>query len=82
MSNKRIEQLSNLAKNDVPAGLSVDEWIDCYNNNLLKLIIEDCVRIMNEQERIPAGFLYSKAATMHELAIKKHFDLTNPSDSL
>ena len=75
MSNERIKELSNLAKNDIPAGLSVDEWIDCYNNNLLKLIIEDCVRIMNEQERIPVGFLYPKDSTTHELAIKKHFDL-------
>ena len=38
-----------------------------------KLIIEECIKLMHEQERIPEGFFYAKNANIHELVIKQHF---------
>jgi hypothetical protein len=38
-----------------------------------KLIIEECVKLMHEQDRIPEGFFYAKSANAHELVIKRHF---------
>jgi hypothetical protein len=40
-----------------------------------ELIVRDCIRILYEQEQIPAGFFYSKPARIHELAIKNHFEM-------
>ena len=74
----RIKEISNKAKELVPKGtLNVEEWIDSYNSIMLKLVIDECVQIMREQEHIPAGFLYAKGTDIHELAIKKHFGVDN-----
>ena len=74
----RIKEISNKAKELVPKDiLNVEEWIDSYNSIMLKLVIDECVQIMREQEQIPAGFLYAKRANIHELAIKKHFGVEN-----
>ena len=74
----KIKEISNKAKELVPKGtLNVEEWIDSYNNIMLKLIIDECVQIMREQEHIPTGFLYAKGTDIHELAIKKHFGVEN-----
>ena len=40
-----------------------------------KAIIEECIQIIHEQERIPKESLYPKPAFMMELAIREHFDL-------
>ena len=68
-----IQILADKAKTQVPPGLDVAVWIKHYNEILGRLIIDECVKVMHEQERIPAGFFYAKGATMHELAIKHHF---------
>jgi hypothetical protein len=71
---KRIQQLAEQARAEVPKGiLTPDLWIEQYNQILGRLIIAECVTVMHEQERIPAGFFYSKPAHVHELAIKQHF---------
>ena len=71
--NERIQELSEQAKAAVPAGLVVDKWIQRYNEEYARLIIEECIQLMHEQETIPAGNLYSKPTHIHELAIKQHF---------
>lgn len=68
-----IQQLADQARTEVPAGLAPDVWIEHYNVILGRLIIDECVKIMHEQERIPAGFLYPKGVYQHELAIREHF---------
>lgn len=68
-----IQQLADRARTEVPAGLAPDVWIEHYNAILGRLIIDECVKVMHEQERIPAGFFYSKPAHVHELAIQQHF---------
>jgi hypothetical protein len=71
--NDLVQQLAKQAKLAVPAGLAPDVWIEQYNEILGRLIIAECVTVMHEQERIPAGFFYSKPAHVHELAIRQHF---------
>ena len=72
-----INQLAAQAKTQVPAGLSVDAWIEQYNEILGRLVIAECVKIIHEQERLPAGFFYAKPAHIHELAIQQHFGFDN-----
>ena len=70
----RIQELADQAKESVPKGiLAPDLWIQEYNRIFAELIIQDCVSIIHEQERIPKEFFYSKPAHQHELAIKRHF---------
>jgi len=72
--NVRIQQLSDQAKDMIPKNiLAPDDWIKNYNLNLTKLIIDDCVNVMHEQEKLPTGFWYPKGVSQHELAIKQHF---------
>ncbi len=40
---------------------------------LAELIVEECIRIMREQERIPKEFFYPKSADQHEMAIRDYF---------
>lgn len=68
-----IQKLANQARTEVPAGLAPDVWIKHYNAILGRLVIAECVTVIYEQERLPAGFLYAKSADMHELAIKQRF---------
>ena len=71
--SKLIQILADKAKTQVPPGLDVAVWIEHYNEILGRLIIDECVNVMYEQERIPAGFFYAKGAHIHELAIREHF---------
>lgn len=51
------------------------DWLTLFKEKFAELIVADCIRIIYEQERIPEGFLYPKAAHQHELAIKDYFGL-------
>ena len=68
-----IQQLAEQAKTQVTPGVDVAVWVEQYNQILGRLIIAECVTVMHEQERIPAGFLYAKSADVHEMAIREHF---------
>jgi hypothetical protein len=69
-----IQRLADQARAEVPKGiLAPDAWIQQYNQILGRLIIQECVTVLHEQERIPTGFFYSKGANIHELAILQHF---------
>ena len=72
--NDLIQKLSDQAKESVPRGiLAPDLWIQEYNRIFAELIIQNCISIIYEQEKIPKEFLYPKPAHQHELAIKEHF---------
>ena len=52
------------------------DWSSNYDNELqefVKLIVQECITVMQEQERIPEGFLYPKPAHVHALALKDRF---------
>jgi hypothetical protein len=69
-----IQRLANQARAEVPKGiLAPDLWIEQYNLILGRLIIQECVTVLHEQERIPEGFFYAKSADIHESAIRQHF---------
>ena len=38
-----------------------------------ELIVNECIKVIHQQERIPKEFFYPKGAGQHELAIKEHF---------
>jgi hypothetical protein len=41
--NEKIQQLAKIAKERVPTGLFVERWIEHYNEELAKLIIQECI---------------------------------------
>lgn len=47
--NKQIQELAARAKTLVPAGLPVDQWIETYNEELGKLIVEECAACCGSQ---------------------------------
>lgn len=69
-----IKRLAEQAKSQVPKGiLAPDLWIEQYNEILGRLIIDECVKVIHQQDRIPKEFFYPKGAHIHELAIRTHF---------
>lgn len=69
-----IQQLADQARAEVPKGiLAPDAWIEQYNQILGRLIINECVKVIHKQDRIPKEFFYPKGAHIHELAIRTHF---------
>lgn len=38
-------------------------------------IVQECINIIHQQDRIPKEFFYAKDAHTHEYAIKKHFGM-------
>lgn len=71
--NNLIQTLAEQAKKQVPPGLDVAVWIEHYNAILGRLIIDECVKVVHQQDRIPKEFFYPKGADIHELAIRTHF---------
>ena len=43
--NLKIQAFAEQAKNSVPHGLSVDKWIEVYNQKFGELIIRECADI-------------------------------------
>jgi hypothetical protein len=47
--NNQIQEFAEQAKNLVPAGLPVDQWIETYNQLLAQLIVEECAKCCGSQ---------------------------------
>jgi hypothetical protein len=47
--NKQIQEFAAKAKDLVPAGLPVDQWIETYNQLLAQLIVEECAACCGSQ---------------------------------
>jgi hypothetical protein len=65
--NENFEKVLKESTYDILGVPQVDQ------KKFTKLIIEECIKLMHEQERIPEGFFYAKNANIHELVIKQHF---------
>ena len=66
--NEQIQQLAKLAKERVPAGLFVERWIEFYNEEFAKLIIQECISAVEDtNDRYRKDYFASK--------IKQHFGL-------
>jgi hypothetical protein len=48
--NARIQTLADRAKKSVPHGLGVDKWIETYNEIFAKLLIEECMRTLDNNK--------------------------------
>ena len=66
---------SNIIYNQRLETQRADEVIfyDIFNQRFAELIIEECVNVIQQQDRIPTGFLYAKGSNAHEVALRTHF---------
>ena len=68
--NQKIKQLADQAKNNVPAGLGVDQWIETYNQLFAELIVAECADIA--KHHVMNISTYADADFVDE-QIKQHF---------
>lgn len=47
--NKRIKDLVDKAKAQVPAGLAPDQWLEVYHETFAKLLVEDVLDEVKER---------------------------------
>ena len=62
--NQKIKQLAEQAKNSVPPGLGVDQWIETYNKKFAELIVQECANYITE---------YYPHSRYEAFYMKKHF---------
>jgi hypothetical protein len=51
----------------------LDEYAQAAIIRFGRLVMQDCIRIIHQQEKIPKEFFYPKSAHIHELSIKRYF---------
>jgi hypothetical protein len=73
--NERIQELSDKAKKSVPHGISVDKWIETYNEKFAELIVRECARVLTQHGTYFSGEgePYHYAASL----IEEHFGVKN-----
>lgn len=70
MNSILIKNLSDQAKQSIPVGIiGVEQWIDLYNEQFARLILEQCFDICDQGAATQTTSL--GAASL----IKQHFDL-------
>jgi len=70
MNSILIKSLSDQAKQNIPVGiLSVEQWIDLYNEQFARLVLEQCLDICEQ------GIVTQTTSSGAALLIKQHFDL-------
>lgn len=70
MNSVLIKSLSDQAKQNIPVGiLSVEQWIDLYNEQFATLVLEQCIDICEQ------GTATQTTSSGAALLIKQHFDL-------
>jgi len=74
--NQRIQELAEQA-GYLPDMFGIGHWDMPECKKFAELIIRECISVTHQQERVPEGFFYPKAAHVHELAIKQHFGIDN-----
>jgi len=48
--NERIQELAAAAKQKVPSGLDVPRWIEVYNEELARLVVQECIAVVQPTE--------------------------------
>lgn len=80
--NEKFQELAldsgllNYVDNETPRVYFVSDWaeleeVEDYGRNIL----QEVFRIIREQDKIPAGFLYGKSAETYISAIKNEFGI-------
>jgi hypothetical protein len=57
--NKQIQDLVEQAKASVPAGLTVGQWLDAYNQLFAESIVRKCAEIAQREDHDPADCILS-----------------------
>jgi len=65
--NELVKDLLKQSTYDILGVPQVDQ------KKFTKLIVQECIKVIYQQERVPKEFFYAKGANQHESAIKKHF---------
>jgi|LakMenEpi03Aug12_release.lakeMendotaPanAssembly.Ray.scaffolds.fasta_scaffold4764725_1 hypothetical protein len=80
--NEKFEKLAldagllNYIDNETPRECFVASWADVDEvEDYGRKILQEVFRIMQEQEKIPAGFHYGKSAGVYVSAIKNEFGI-------
>jgi len=72
MNLNLIKQLSDQARESIPQDrFGVNDWVDQYNMNLAKLIIDECLELCEQ------GTKTQTTSAGAALLIKQHFDIHN-----
>jgi hypothetical protein len=83
---KRIKELAEQAKNDMPKGkLDVGEWIELYNQKFAELIIKESVTAMeNTLSNYDVRALFHPSEMIHimYMIIKKQFGIEYEDSSM
>lgn len=70
MNSNLIKNLSDQAKQSIPAGIvGVEQWIDLYNEQFAKLVLEECFIICEQ------GTSTQTTSAGVSTLIKQRFDL-------
>ena len=71
----------NYIDHETPRQYFVAGWIDeeCIND-FAKGIVEQCIKIIQEQEATPVGFIQPKNSMIYAFNIRKHFELEELND--
>lgn len=68
--------LLNYIDNETPREYFVASWADVNEvEDYGRKILQEIFKIMQEQDKIPAGFLYGKSAETYISAIKNEFGI-------
>lgn len=80
--NRKLSELGvdagvlNYIDNETPRQYFLAGWAEAYEvEDYGKLILEEVFRIIQEQDKIPAGFNYGKSADVYIRAIKNDFGI-------
>lgn len=71
----------NYVDHETPRQYFVAGWVDeeCIND-FAAGIVEQCIKIIQEQEATPPGFIQPKNASVYAYSIRKHFELIEDSN--
>jgi hypothetical protein len=72
--NELVKSLADQAKQKVPGGLFVEQWIERYNEEFARLIVHECVTVMYDnaiERKVPPDI--DKTPTQYAIAILEHF---------
>lgn len=67
---------SEMGNRILEIGFESRVWLRDYETiRFGRAIIEECIAVIHQQDRIPREFLYGKSGSVHELAIRNYFGI-------
>lgn len=76
--NERVQELSEQAEKYADDNFRGEPtWSEAFESKFAELIVEECIKVVQQQDRTPPGFLYAKGAHTHEFALRTHFGMNH-----